>query len=244
MSGYLGLEIRRGLRDVRYLLLAVAMPVGFYLLFTALFGVHGERAEGLPQPVELMVAMTAYGAMWAVFSATGPRIAQERQIGWLRQLRLTPMPARSVIVGRVLASMVIALPAMVLVCLTAVLAHDVRLSAGGWLAMLASMWVATIPLALLGVAIGYLVPSDAAFGVIMGLYFALGALGGLWMPAEILPRTLQRIALALPSNRLADIGWKIAAGSPPTASTLLVLVAWTIGCGMLAFVAYRSAQAQ
>ena len=38
-----------------------------------------------------MVAMIAYGAMWAVFSATGPRIAYERAIGWTRQLRVTPL---------------------------------------------------------------------------------------------------------------------------------------------------------
>ena len=35
--------------------------------------------------------MIAYGAMWAVFSATGPRIAYERAIGWTRQLRVTPL---------------------------------------------------------------------------------------------------------------------------------------------------------
>ena len=74
MTGFLALELRRSLRDVRYLVIAVAMPIGLYLLFTGLFGAHGQRALGLPQPVELMVAMIAYGAMWAVFSATGPRV--------------------------------------------------------------------------------------------------------------------------------------------------------------------------
>ena len=239
MTGYLKLEILRGLRDVRYLLLALVMPVGFYLLFTELFGMHGERAEGLPQPVELMVAMAAYGAMWAVFSATGPRIAMERQLGWLRQLRMVPLSARSLIVSRLVGSMLVALPAIALVCLTAALVHGVRLPAGRWLEMLVVMWLATLPLALLGIAIGYLVPGDAAFGVIMGLYFALGALGGLWMPVEILPGAMQRIAHTLPSNRLADLGWKIAAGNLPAASSLAVLAAWTAGCGALALVAYR-----
>jgi ABC-2 type transport system permease protein len=81
MTGFLALELRRSLRDVRYLVIAVAMPVGLYLLFTGLFGAHGQQALGLPQSAELMVAMIAYGAMWAVFSATGPRIAHERAIG-------------------------------------------------------------------------------------------------------------------------------------------------------------------
>ena len=91
MTGFMTLEMRRALKDVRYLILAVAMPIGLYLLFTGLFGSHGQRAQGLPQPTELMVAMIAYGAMWAVFSATGPRIAYERANGWTRQLRVTPL---------------------------------------------------------------------------------------------------------------------------------------------------------
>ena len=33
MTGFLTLELRRSLRDVRYLIIAVAMPIGLYLLF-------------------------------------------------------------------------------------------------------------------------------------------------------------------------------------------------------------------
>jgi ABC-2 type transport system permease protein len=244
MIRLLKLEVRRGLRDVRYLVLAVVMPVGFYLLFTALFGAHGERAEGLPQPVELMVAMAAYGGMWAAFSATGPRIAQERELGWLRQLRLTPLRNRSVLLAKVIGAMVVALPAMILVCVTAALVHGVRLSATDWLALLMVMWLATLPLALLGVAIGYLIPADAAYGAVMVLYFTLGALGGLWMPVAILPTTLQQIARTLPSNRLADLGWKIAAGQTPATSSVLVLAAWALGGAALATLAYRRAAVQ
>lgn len=241
MNRYLLLEIRRSLRDARYLVLAVVMPVGFYLLFTSLFGAHGEQVQGLPQPVELMIAMAAYGGMWAVFSATGPRIAQEREQGWLRQLRLMPLSARGAIAARVVAGMVVALPAMLLVCFTAVLVHNVRLSAGEWVAIFAGMWLATLPLALLGFAIGYLVPSDAAYGVVMVLYFALGALGGLWMPLSMLPKLQQQIGHALPSNGIADLGWNIAADRSPFAPNLLVLLAWTLATAALAFISYRRA---
>ena len=123
MTGFIALEMRRSLRDIRYLVIAVAMPIGLYLLFTGLFGAHGQRAQGLPQPVELMIAMIAYGAMWAVFSATGPRIAHERAIGWTRQLRVTPLSAVSALSGKLATALAAALPAMVLVALTAVASH-------------------------------------------------------------------------------------------------------------------------
>ena len=123
MTGFLTLELRRSLRDVRYLVLAVAMPIGLYLLFAGLFGAHGQQAQGLPQPTELMVAMIAYGAIWAVFSATGPRIAHERAIGWTRQLRVTPLTPTSALAGKLVTAVAAALPAMALVALTAVASH-------------------------------------------------------------------------------------------------------------------------
>jgi ABC-2 type transport system permease protein len=234
MTRFLSLEVVRALRDPRYLILAVGMPVGLYLLFTQLFGAHGERVEGIPQVVELMIAMATYGGIWSVLSATAPRIAAERQTGWLRQLRLTPLPARSVISSKVVAAVATALPAMILVCLTAVVAHGVHLSVQTWVEMLALMCAGTLPLALLGVAIGFLVGSDAAYGVVMILYFAFGAMGGLWMPLAMLPD-----GDVLPSHGIASLGWRLAAGQPLQASSFLVLSAWTLGCGLLAFLAYR-----
>ena len=239
MTGFTALELRRSLRDVRYLVIAVALPIGLYLLFTGLFGARGQRAQGLPQPVELMVAMIAYGAMWAVFSATGPRIAHERAIGWTRQLRVTPLAPAAALSGKLVTALAAALPAMALVALTAVLSHHVRLSPAQWLALLAAMWAAVLPLALLGLAIGYLAGDEIAFPLTMALYFALGALGGLWIPLSVMPRAMAQIGHALPSNGVAELGWRIAGGQASVPRAVLVLAAWTLGSGLVALLAYR-----
>ena len=244
MTGFIALEMRRSLRDIRYLVIAVAMPIGLYLLFTGLFGAHGQRAQGLSQPVELMVAMIAYGAMWAVFSATGPRIAHERAIGWTRQLRVTPLSAASALSGKLVTALAAALPAMMLVAVTAVLSHHVQLSAAQWLAMLAAMWASVLPLALLGLAIGYLAGDEIAFPLTMALYFALGALGGLWIPLSTMPLAMQDIGQALPSNGVAELGWRIAGGQAPVPKAVLVLTAWLLGSATAALLAYRRRNTQ
>jgi len=239
MTGFLGLELRRSLRDVRYLVIAVAMPVGLYLLFAGLFGAHGQRAQGMPQPTELMVAMIAYGAIWAVFSATGPRIAHERAIGWTRQLRVTPLRPASALSGKLVTALAAALPAMMLVAVTAVASHHVQLSAAQWPALLAVMWAGVLPLALLGLAIGYLAGDEVAFPLTMSLYFALGALGGLWTPPSVMPHAMQDIAQALPSHAVAELGWRITGGQASAPKAALVLAAWTLGSGLAALLAYR-----
>jgi ABC-2 type transport system permease protein len=235
---YLRLELLRVLRDARYLALAVGAPIGFYLLFATLFG-DVQQAGQLKGTVSIMVAMAAYGAMWAALSASGPRIAQEREIGWFGQLRAMPIRGYQVLTAKILASLAVTLPALVLVCVTAVAFKDVRLGAAEWAALIAAMWLGSIPFALLGLAIGYLISSDAAFALSYGIYVAMSAVGGLWVPPTQLPAGLQSVAHALPSYQLADLGWRIAAGDAPHPGGVLVLTAWSLGAGGVAMLAYR-----
>jgi len=183
--------------------------------------------------------MIAYGAMWAVFSTTGPRIAHERAIGWTRQLRVTPLNPAAALSGKLAATLAAALPAMALVALTAVLSHHVQLSAAQWAALLAAMWAGVLPLALLGLAIGYLAGDDIAFPLTMALYFALGALGGLWIPLSAMPHAMQDLGRALPSNGVAELGWRIAGGQASVPRAVLVLTAWLLGSATAALLAYR-----
>ncbi|RAN71867.1 hypothetical protein B5P43_33610 [Bacillus sp. SRB_336] len=236
---FLRLEIVRMLRDPKYLALAVLAPIGFYLLFATLFGGGPAQPGELKGTVEIMVAMAAYGAIWAVLSTTAPRIAEERQIGWLQQLRAMPVPTWQVLGAKVLASVATALPAIILVCATAALAKGVTLAPGQWLALAAAMWAGSAVFATLGLAIGYALGADSAYPVSYGLYMAMSAMGGLWVPPAILPAAMAGFAHALPTYQLADLGWRIAAGQLPTLSGIAVLTAWGAGLGLVAVAAYR-----
>ena len=91
MAAYLALEIRRAVRNRRYLVFAIGFPVVFYLLYTGVL--LGKNAP--PDPAWnafFMVSMAAYGMIGASLSNAMP-IAQERTSGWTRQLRITPLPA-------------------------------------------------------------------------------------------------------------------------------------------------------
>lgn len=242
MIGYLRLQVVSAFRDPRYLMLAVVAPIGFYLLFSSLFG-QETAGPGVKVQVALIVSMSVFGAMWAVLSATGPRVAQERSVGWLRQLKLLPVRAPAILTGRLLAALAVAGPAIVLVFLTGVIAHGVSLSAVRWVELLAVIWLGVIPVGALGLVIGYAADAEVAFGLVYGLYMVLAALGGLWMPMSILPSGLQAIGKLLPSYRAADIGWRVLAGQPIDASSVLILAAWTVACALVAlFFASRTAR--
>ncbi len=237
MSGFVRLELTRSFRDLRYIVLAIAAPVGFYLLFAGIFTGRGTGKGQLPAQVEIMVAMAAFGAMWGALSATAPRLARDRETGWLRALKVTPLTAGKVLSARIVAGVTVALPAIVAVAVTAVLAHHVRLDAWQWAAGFGLLWAGTLPFVALGIAIGSLTSSTTAYAITTGLYFALAALGGLWVPPAQFSSALRDIAATLPSYNLADLGWRVAGGSAPSLGGVLILAAWTAGLTGLALAA-------
>lgn len=246
MASYLRLEILRTIRDPKYIILAVLSPIGFYLLFSTLFGGQSTGSAGMTVQAALVVSMGLYGAMWAVMSATGPRIAQDRTAGWARQMRLLPIRAADTLVARLIAAVLLAGPAIVLVMVTAVLAKGVTFEdAWRWAVLLGLLWLGSIPVALLGIAIGYSIGPEVAFGALYGLYLALSALGGLWMPISIMPSGMQTIGKLLPSYRAASMGWRLISGKPFDVADALFLAAWAVAFALMAlFFASRRANSR
>lgn len=239
MLGYLSLELRRSLRDRRYLLLVVGWPVAAYLLFSTVFGAAADRSEGLPPTIAIMVAMATFGAMGGVLIASGPRLATDRQIGWLRQLRLTPLSPGRILAVRLITAMLLSLPAICFTFITAAIVKDVSLPLWEWPALAGLIAAGCLPFAALGIVIGSVTDGEGAQGLTMIVYLVLAALGGLWVPYQILPAPLQNIAKTLPSYHLAQLGWHVARGVAPAFGDALVLLAWFAGAALLALAVSR-----
>jgi ABC-2 type transport system permease protein len=239
MFGYLSLELRRSLRDRRYLLLVVGWPVAAYLLFSTVFGAAANRSEGLPPTIEIMVAMATFGAMGGVLIASGPRLAMDRQIGWLRQLRLTPLSPARILAVRLITAMLLSLPAIGFTFITAAVVKDVSLPLWEWPVLAVVIAAGCLPFAALGIVIGSVTDGDGAQGLTMIVYLVLAALGGLWMPYQILPAPLQDVAKTLPSYHLAQLGWYVARGAAPAFGDALVLLAWFAGAALVALAVSR-----
>jgi ABC-2 type transport system permease protein len=241
MLDYVKLEVTRMLRNKRYLIFVVAFPLGFYLLYSNLWGDQVDDQTGVRAGVTLMVSMAAYGALAASMMATSVPWSQERHSGWLRQLQITPLPSWTIIVTKLISSLLLVLPALLLVVLAAVVTQHVALPAGEWAVLIPAMWLGTIPFAAMGLVIGSLVPPDTAQPLAIISMFGLALLGGLWFPVGMLPQTMQTIAHVLPSYHYADIGWEIIAGHTPPAPVVGGLVGWTVALCALAIHAYRRA---
>ncbi|MGZ4592074.1 MAG: ABC transporter permease [Actinomycetes bacterium] len=224
-STYLLTELRRSYRNPRYLLFTIGIPV---LLFLMIGNAYDTTVSGVSGQTWYMVNMGVFGAMGAVLGV-GARIAVERDAGWNRQLRLTPLPPLGYVLGKVATGMLIALPALVLVDLAGALTGHVHLSATQWGEVLGLGWIAVLPMAVVGVGVGYLARGDSAQAVNGGLIMLLSMFGGLWFPVDQgAPTWLRDTAHVMPTYWITKITRAPISHDWPAVSGWLVLLAWAV----------------
>ncbi|MFJ9472100.1 ABC transporter permease [Streptomyces caniferus] len=238
MLDYIRLEVRRTLRDRGFVIFGIGMPVLMYLLMTNIGA--GPGGAGMEWKTASMVGMAAYGALGAAIG-TGTGVAEDKQLGWLRQLRITPLGPVRVVVGRGITSSVTVLPALASVLLVGALVNGVRMPAWQWAALAALLWLGTAPFTLLGLGNGYRLSAQSTGVVNTGCLLLLSIIGGLWFPAELFPGWLRSLSSWTPGNRFAELGRSVTQGGAPGLGTVAVLAAWLALFGGYAVYAYRRA---
>jgi ABC-2 type transport system permease protein len=146
MTALLVCEVRRLLRSPRFLIFTAGLPLVYFLLFSGIYAPDGGETV-----VVLMAMMAAFGAISASISVGG-RVANERHIGWNRQLRLTPLPGWGYLAVKAATAMLVVLPALLLVFGVAAVVKGVELGVGTWIAVLLTAWLSVLPAALASAA--------------------------------------------------------------------------------------------
>lgn len=182
----------------------------FPLMFYALFGLLLPSKTGNAAPALYLLA--TYGAFAVIGPALfgfGVGLALDEEMGWLRLKRVSPMPMAVHFIARVLTSMVFALAVVLALSALAAVAGGVRLEAGRWLLLWATMTLGALPFCAMGLLIGSLVPARGAVAVVNLVYLPMSVLSGLWFPITMFPEVMQRFALVLPAFHLGDLALTI-----------------------------------
>lgn len=235
---YTLISARSTFRNTRFVLFTLALPLVMYLLFNGLYGNQRAAFSDISVSAYLMVSMAAYGGLGAAINA-GARVAIERQTGWNRQLRLSALSPRTYMSSKSVVSLLVALPAIILVFLAGALIGHVRLPIQTWLGAGLGVWLALIPFAVMGLVIGFVATADSVQSLSVLVYMGMAILGGLWFPVDQLSVFLQSLAKVLPSYWVGQVGRSILGGQGIPLAGVLVLAAWTVGLGVFGAFAYR-----
>jgi len=228
-------EIRMTLRNGEQLLLTLVIPlvvlVGLSHLPPDVVG-HSPAIDAVaPGVLALAVLSTAF---------TGQAIATgfERRYGVLRLLGSTPLGRGGLLAAKTLAVLAVeTLQVLLLVVVAKVLGwHPV----GSWPAAIALLVLGTAAFSALGLLLAGTLRAEATLAVANGIYLLLLAIGGVVIPVDRLPASLQPLVSALPSAALGDgLRDVLLHGSAFPVGPATVLLVWAVGAGVLTARTFR-----
>jgi ABC-2 type transport system permease protein len=228
---YLRMELIRVLRNRRVLIFSILLPS---ILLLVIGGVSHGTTRGVSAAAYIMVSMGIFGAMSAATGSAGS-IAVERGVGWNRQLRLTPLSPVRYVVSKVILSLVLVLPPLVVVYLLGAVALHVQLSPAVWLQIFVGSWLSALPFAALGLVVGYLAKPDSIQQVSGLIFFLLALLGGLWIPIETMPHLMRVVADYTPAYWAGQVARGPLFHGHLNPKAIAVLLAWAVGLGIIGF---------
>jgi ABC-2 type transport system permease protein len=191
---------------------------------------------GISYPLYYMTGMVAWGSMVAVISS-GARIAAERQVGWTRQLRVTPLPTWIYFAAKVFCGYLMALLSM-LVLYVAGISIGVHLSVAQWFVMTGYLLIGLIPFAVLGIMFGHLLTTDSLGPAIGGTTSLFALLGGAYGPL-VTSGVFFKVVKCLPSYWLVVAGKSAVGGGGWPAQAWIVIAVWSVVTTALAVRVYR-----
>jgi ABC-2 type transport system permease protein len=232
---YTRYEMLRTFRNRRFWFFSLGFPIIFFWLIASPQHNTIIKGTGLTYAAYYMVSLASFGTMMSMISA-GARIAGERQVGWTRQLRISPLSVRSYFRAKVLTGYAMALLSLVLLYVSGALL-GVSLPAGRWLAMTGLIVIGLLPFAALGVLLGHLVNTDAVGPLMGGLVSILAFLSGTWF--AITSGFLHAFGQFLPSWWLVQARTVALDGHGWSARGWITVAIWTMILTVGAAWAYR-----
>jgi ABC-2 type transport system permease protein len=234
-------EVLRVLRNRVFYGVTLALPL--VLFFGVASGQRHATFNGTSFPLYFMTAMAVYGSMFAVVGP-GARIARDIAGGWTRQLRITPLRARTDLIARAVTAYLLALPTLALLYLAGA-SLGVRLAASQWLELSGLILAGLAPFVVIGFVLGYLMPVDALTPALGGIVVLFSLFGGVYGFELAKSGPLFEFMKALPSYWLVQAGKSVVLGSGGwPAQAWLVIAAWTVVLLPIAGFAYRRTAAR
>jgi ABC-2 type transport system permease protein len=197
-------EFLKLLRLPIYSLSTILFPVMFYILFGLLLN-RGHEQGGVSVAAYLVATYGTFGVMGASLFGFGAGLAGERGLGWLQVKRASPMPPFAYFAAKVIVCMAFSLIIVTLLLMLGVLFGGVHMAIGQAVRLMATLILGTITFCSMGMAIGYFAGPTSAPAIVNILYLPLSFASGLWIPIDMLPHFMQRLAPFLPPYHLGQL---------------------------------------
>lgn len=184
-------------------------------------------------------SMVTFAVMSSNIFQYGVGVAEDRAQPWDPYTRTWPTGPGPRLAGRILAGLALTFLSLIPVVIIAAVFTAATVSIGAFLTALGVVGVIAVPFTLLGLTIGYALPSKAALAVAQVVFFPLAFGGGLLSSPGSAPGFIEAVAPYLPTRGAVELMWAAVGGFRPEPLSLVMLGVWVVALAGLAGWAYR-----
>jgi ABC-2 type transport system permease protein len=191
-------------RQARFFTLA--MPVGFLVLFCAIFGNGHLTGDGqsIRSSTYYVGNLTVFGIVDVAFMSLVAVLVETRESGILRRRQATPQPAWVIVAGRAIVTLLLASMIGALLLLIGRVAYGASIPLDGIPSLLVSVIVGSFAFCCLGFAVSGVTRSvQSVQPTVMGFAMPLFFISGVFIPWVIIPGWLRSVAAVFPVRHLA-----------------------------------------
>lgn len=189
------------LRNWQSLVMAIGMPLAFYLLFSGIY----QAEMPYSYRVFMMISMTASSLLSFNVFALPYNLTADKHNNWRRFLHHSPVSVVQYYLVKALRFALLYSLAIGVVFGFGGLVRQITLPVGDYFMVILILLVGMIPFSFIGALISYL-PSEETISMVGNIAFmAMSLLGGLWMPLMFFPQWMQNLAKWIPSYHLMQI---------------------------------------
>jgi ABC-2 type transport system permease protein len=192
----------------------IGFPVMFYMIF-GLTNHHSEYAR------YLLASYSCFGMFGAALFGLGAGVALERAQGWLELKQASPMPRIVYLIAKTVTCAAIAMITVGLLLVLGLTMGGVSMTSLEAVKLIGVTLAGAVPFAAMGLLISFILPPNAGPGMINIIYLPMSFASGLWMPINLLPHWIQKLAPALPTYHYAQLALNIFGYAQPGTNALL-----------------------
>lgn len=220
------IEGLRIFRNPYYLFWSLFMPIVFYVIFTKVMNTDVPDRE--LWNAHFLMSITTFSVMGSAIMTLGIRMVQEQSQGWTTFMKVTPLSGMVYFLSKMLGQTMIHVLSIVVLFVAGVLINGVSMPAMDWI--MSGLWilVGSIPFLGIGVLVGTMKKVETASGVSNMIYMLLAITGGMWMPMEVLPKTIQTLGSWLPAYNYGNGAWEIIRGNVPEMKNIAILAFYLV----------------
>lgn len=212
------------LRNKRFVLFDVLMPIIFYLLFTRAMPMTNQGSWSK----DFLISMIIYANLLGSVITVANNLTTDRTQGLLTFVTLSERSKGYYYASMGLVFWLLNVVSASLVLLVGLLASGIKLTGFEISYLLLAMPLTCLPLVLLGIICSLVGDNSASAGMANLLVFPMAMISGLWWPITEMPLWLQKIGELMPTYAIQTMT-KEALNNHFASGQLISILIWTFG---------------